>query len=216
MKAIKLRSKYQLLEVIPKCWQHLPCYEVVKAALRSNEKYDALENAIIDENEMTLTYSVLELSDEEYGLKLESEDNLLLEELKKVVVSLEKGAKIKAIGKKGSENYIACQERLYKRKYEIAKGEIEDFSGLLKNEAQDYALTLEQYKALIIQKYEDGSEVFESFLSMIERARIKAIYFIEQKQNHKTKEIIELMNSVSKEMSFLKIQEIMNLILNFK
>ncbi len=216
MKAIKIANEFQIVKEVPREWLKYPIYSVIKKPIRADQKHCLLKDVIVNEDKKTITFTIIELTPVEYDAKLKKEGALLIEDMKSLVSSLEIGAKRIAIGKTGTREYIDTQERIYTRKYKIAKGELLDYNNFIENEATEIGASFEDYKALIIQKYEQGLGVYEGFLSMIERTRSKFLFFVETNKNHKAKELIELMKSIKTNTSVEEIQTIMNVILNYK
>lgn len=216
MKIVKLKNHYQLVKEVPKEWQKLPVYNVIMPTLGVHQKYCEIKDAEINEETNTIILSVVDLTAEQITARNKKEQFIISEQLKEVVATLHLGAKRIAIGKDGTKNYIESQERLYFRKYQIAKGELSDFNNLLQNEAIEFGMTYEAYKSLIIQKYDEGLAAFNMFLSMIERARSKVVYFLDNRQIHKAKEVLILMKSITTETSLEDIQGIMQTIVNYK
>lgn len=216
MKAIKIKNNFQLVKEVPKEWANEELYTVLKTPIRPNQKHCLLSDAIVDETKQTITFFPIDLTELEYQNVLKKEGLFLLEELKNLVCTLELGAKRIAIGKTGSRDYIESQERIYVRKYKVSKGELKDYNHLLEDEANEVGVEFNAYKAMIIEKYEFGFDTFQSFLAMIERARSKTIFFIENNKNYKAKELIELMKSINSETSITEIMTIMTIILNYK
>lgn len=134
--------------------------------------------------------------------------------LKEAVARLEYGAKRKAIGKDGTQEYIETQERIYFRKYQIATNVIPDFGGLIEKEATDFGFSLEDYKALIIQKYEAGKALFDMLTAMIEYARSKALLFVETDNLPKAKQVLQYMNDVEVSNTIEELTEILETIKN--
>lgn len=214
MKAVIINNQIQFIETLPKVWEEKEVYQVVKPPIRPDQKYGEVSNTHINQETKTITIPVIDLTSKEYNEKLVVEGGKLLEELKYLVYDLEEGAKKISIGKDGSKEYIEAQERIYHKKYLIAKGSLPDFNDLLETEAQEQGYTYEEYKDLIISKWEEGNTLFSSFSMMIDRARIKVIDFVEAKKNHKAKVIIDFMKQIKIDTPITEIQVIMNNILN--
>lgn len=98
---------------------------------------------------------------------------ILLDRLQNYSIDLRIRAKASAIGKKGSRDYIFAQVEMYELKYKIAKGIVSGqyFTDLLTNEAIEFGLSIEDFKALIISMYETSEATYQQFLFMIERCR---------------------------------------------
>lgn len=216
MKAIIINNKIQVLSEVPSFWKAKEIYNLVKHPLRVNQKYGEISESVIDEASLTITVPVIDMTTEEYDSLKEKESQELLSELKYVVSDLEEGAKKISIGKDGSKEYIEAQVRIYEKKYKIAKGELPDYGGLIESEAADTGVSFVDYKALIIQKYEQGSDLFNSFSIMIDRSRIKVLVLIENKKNHKARMLLDLMKSIKIDTPITEIQATMNNILNIQ
>lgn len=216
MKAVIIKNKIQVLSEVPSFWKGKTIYSLVKHPLRVNQKYGELSDSAIDHDLLTITIPVIEMTTEEYDSLIEKESQKLLSELKYVVSDLEEGAKKISIGKDGNKEYIEAQVRIYEKKYKIAKGELPDYGGLIESEAADTGVSFTDYKALIIQKYEQGFDLFNSFSIMIDRSRIKVLVLIENKKNHKAKMLLDLMKSVKIDTPVNQIQATMNNILNIQ
>ena len=103
----------------------------------------------------------------------EEKKSIYLERLQDYSIDLRLRAKASAIGKKGSRDYILAQVEMYELKYKIAKGIVSGqyFTDLLTNEAIEFGLSIEDFKALIISMYETAEATYQQFLFMIERCR---------------------------------------------
>ena len=103
----------------------------------------------------------------------EEKKPILLERLQNYSIDLRLRAKASAIGKKGSRDYIFAQVEMYELKCKVAKGIVSGqyFTDLLTNEAIEFGLSIEDFKALIISMYESAEAVYQQFLFMIERCR---------------------------------------------
>lgn len=216
MKAIIIDNAIQVLSEVPFFWKNKKIYNLVKQPLKPNQKYGELSDSIINEESKTITIPVLEMTTEEYDAILVNEGEILLNELKDVVFDLEEGAKKIAIGKDGSKSYIEAQVRIYEKKYKIAKGELPDYSGLIESEAFETGISFADYKQLIIDKYESGEALYNSFTIMIDRSRIKVLNLIESKKNHKARVLLDLMKSIKIDTPIAEIQVTMNTILNIQ
>jgi hypothetical protein len=216
MKAIIIKGVIQIVSEVPVFWKDKQIYEVVKHELRPDQKYGEVSDAVINEETRTITIPVLEMATEEYDAVLEKEGKELLEELKVVVSDLEEGAKKISIAKEGSKEYIEAQVRIYEKKYLIAKGELPDYLGLIESEALEVGVSFADYKALIINKYELGAGLFNSFSIMIDRSRIKTLVFVENKKNHKARMLLDLMKSIKTTTPVNEIQLTMSKIINIQ
>ena len=103
----------------------------------------------------------------------ETQRPILLERLQNYSIDLRLRAKASAIGKKGSRDYIFAQVEMYELKCKVAKGIVSGqyFTDLLTNEAIEFGLSIEDFKALIISMYETAEATYQQFLFMIERCR---------------------------------------------
>ena len=103
----------------------------------------------------------------------EEKKPIYLERLQNYSIDLRVRAKASAIGKKGSRDYIFAQVEMYELKCKVAKGIVSGqyFTDLLTNEAIEFGLSLEDFKALIISMYETAEATYQQFLFMIERCR---------------------------------------------
>ncbi len=216
MKVILLKNRLQILKIIPEIWKDLPNFNLIKKDIRPNQKYGKVNLSCIDNIKKTVTVPIIDLSDEEYQAKLQNEAFEIIESLKDIIATLEVGAKKIAINKDGSRAYIETQERIYERKYKMAKGELLDVNDLLKDEAVEFGYSWDDYKLLIISKYEAGRGAFDLFMSMIERSRSKVLFFLETNKNYKAIEVLELMKSIKTTTPISEILETMNLILKYK
>lgn len=92
-------------------------------------------------------------------------------------------AKAAAIGKTGTDEYIISQQEFYEIKYQqcISTNNSQEIEDLLQNEADEYGITLEQFKALVISRYNEAKEKYNLFMRMIERCRTKIQTLIENK-----------------------------------
>ena len=103
----------------------------------------------------------------------EANKPIYLERLQNYSIDLRLRAKASAIGKKGSRDYIFAQVEMYELKYKIAKGIVSGqyFTDLLTNESAEFGLSIEDFKALIILRYDTAEATYQQFLFMIERCR---------------------------------------------
>lgn len=103
----------------------------------------------------------------------EEKKSIYLERLQNYSIDLLLRAKASAIGKKGSRDYIFAQVEMYELKCKIAKGLVSGqyFTDLLTNEAIEFGLSIEDFKALIILRYDTTEATYQQFLFMIERCR---------------------------------------------
>ena len=103
----------------------------------------------------------------------EEKKPIYLERLQNYSIDLRLRAKASAIGKKGSRDYIFAQVEMYELKCKVAKGIVSGqyFTDLLTNEAIEFGLSIEDFKALIILRYDTSEAVYQQFLFMIERCR---------------------------------------------
>ena len=103
----------------------------------------------------------------------EEKKPIYLERLQNYSIDLRLRAKASAIGKKGSRDYIFAQVEMYELKYKIAKGIVSGqyFTDLLTNESTEFGLSIEDFKALIVLRYETAEATYQQFLFMIERCR---------------------------------------------
>ena len=103
----------------------------------------------------------------------QSNKPIYLERLQNYSIDLRLRAKASAIGKKGSRDYIFAQVEMYELKCKVAKGIVSGqyFTDLLTNEAIEFGLSIEDFKALIILRYDTAEATYQQFLFMIERCR---------------------------------------------
>ena len=103
----------------------------------------------------------------------EEKKPIYLERLQNYSIDLRLRAKASAIGKKGSRDYIFAQVEMYELKCKVAKGIVSGqyFTDLLTNEAIEFGLSIEDFKALIILRYDTAEATYQQFLFMIERCR---------------------------------------------
>jgi hypothetical protein len=103
----------------------------------------------------------------------EEKKHIYLERLQNYSIDLRLRAKASAIGKKGSRDYIFAQVEMYELKCKVAKGIVSGqyFTDLLTNEAIEFGLSIEDFKALIILRYDTAEATYQQFLFMIEICR---------------------------------------------
>ena len=120
-----------------------------------------------------VTKEVVEMNEAEIEGILNLNKETFLTKLQQYSIDLRLRAKASAIGKKGSRDYILAQVEMYELKYKIAKGLISGqyFTDLLTNESAEFGLSIEDFKALIILRYETAEATYQQFLFMIERCR---------------------------------------------
>ena len=101
--------------------------------------------------------------------------------LQELVAYLRIRSKACVMEKEGSSKYIFSQVEFYELKYNVAKGNIinQVILDLIENEAVEYGLSLNDFKALIINKFEYAKNEYEVFLFMVERCRTKIQTLIE-------------------------------------
>jgi len=101
--------------------------------------------------------------------------------LQNTVTDLRLRAKGAAIGKSGANGYILAQVEFYEIKYQqcISENNSQEIEYLLQNEAEEFGITLEQFKALVILRYEEARDKYNLFMRMIERCRTKIQTLIE-------------------------------------
>lgn len=215
MKAVKINNNYQVVKEVPREWLDKEVYDVFIKEIGENQKQAPVNEWVVNEDLKTIEIPVLDLTEKEIDKKNNGISKVITDELNSLIASLEVGAKKISIGKEGTREYIETQERIYFRKYQIAKGFVDDYNNLIADEAKEFGYTVTEYKDLIIYKYELGLNMFNAFLSMIERARSKALFLIESKNYKKAREIIALMGEVKTETPVEEIQKIMSEILNY-
>ena len=115
-------------------------------------------------------FELIEATPEEIA---EEKKPIYLERLQNYSVDLRLRAKASAIGKKGSRDYIFAQVEMYELKCKVAKGIVSGqyFTDLLTNEAIEFGLSIEDFKALIILRSDTAEATYQQFLNMIERCR---------------------------------------------
>jgi len=126
---------------------------------------------------------------------------IFMEKLQETVVDLVFRAEKAAIDKTGSEKYIKAQIDLYKIKYRVALGEIQNAAveALIRNEANEFGVDYAAFCELIIWMYETSLALFEKFQFMIERCRTKIQTLIENRLWIETEiafSIVETLNNV--------------------
>jgi len=106
---------------------------------------------------------------------------IYIEKLQTIVTDLRIRAKGAAIGKSGTNGYVLAQVEFYEIKYQqcVSANNSQEIEDLLQNEADEYGITLEQFKALVISRYEEAREKYNLFMRMIERCRTKIQTLIE-------------------------------------
>jgi hypothetical protein len=135
-----------------------------------------------------------------------------MEQLQKVVSDLRIRAKGAAIGKTGTNAYILAQVEFYEIKNEqcLNTNNPQEVEDLLQNEADEYGITLEQFKALVISRYNDAKEKYNLFMRMIERCRTKIQTLIE---NNNWENVETAFGYVSSLNNVEQAQQVMNDIL---
>lgn len=90
-------------------------------------------------------------------------------------------AECMAVDKNGDSDYIKAQRESYERKYKVAIGETVNTSILaaITKEAEDLGIDLETLKSVIIQKYDDASEVYWGQISLNESCRTRITTHVE-------------------------------------
>ncbi|QHB40926.1 hypothetical protein stinky91_gp064 [Flavobacterium phage vB_FspS_stinky9-1] len=135
----------------------------------------------------------------------ESEVKNLTERINKAFTLLRQRALASSIGKSITFgfDYIKEQSEQYTYKYEVAIGNVQDsfVNAMIDNEANDFGITSEQMRQLIIDRYLQGKTLFIGYTSMIERARTKALTMIEISDFDKAEQITIMMENVPTEMS---------------
>ena len=135
----------------------------------------------------------------------EIESKNLTERINKAFTLLRQRALASSIGKPISFgfDYIKEQSEQYTYKYEVAIGNIQDafVNDMIDNEANDFGITPEQMRQLIIDRYLQGKGLFIAYTSMIERARTKALTMIEISDFDKAEQITLMMENVPTEMT---------------
>ena len=108
--------------------------------------------------------------------------------------------------------YIKEQADQYKYKYAVANGDIVDVSMMasIEDEAQDFGITAEQMKLLIIDRFLQGQSAYLFFTGMIERGRTKALTKLEALDFESTEAIIVLMENVPEVLSIEDAQALNN------
>ncbi len=129
----------------------------------------------------------------------------LTNRINKAFTLLRQRALASSIGKSISFgfDYIKEQSDQYTCKYEVAIGNVSDsfVNAMIDNEANDFGITSEQMRQLIIDRYLQGKGVFMAYTSMIERARTKALTMIEISDFEKAEQITLMMENVPTEMT---------------
>ena len=208
--AVKLYPK------LPTVWQggYADFYPVEYPILKQYQRYLPLKkDCFLADLEVWLV-RVQDFTPEEIAQIITRQNIAFMELLKTAVARLEYGAKRKAIGKEGSQQYIETQERIYLRKYQIATNTIPDTGGLIEAEAADFGFSLEAYKKLIIKKYEGGKALFDMLTAMIEYARSKALLFVETNNLPKANEVLHYMDEVAVSNTLEELTEVLTAIKN--
>lgn len=129
----------------------------------------------------------------------------LTNRINKAFTLLRQRALASSIGKSISFgfDYIKEQSDQYTYKYEVAIGNVQDafVNAMIDNEANDFGITSEQMRQLIVDRYLQGKGVFMAYTSMIERARTKALTMIEISDFDKAEQITNMMENVPTEMT---------------
>lgn len=156
------------------------------------------------------------------GLSIEEKDNLktnsYLLKLQTVVSELCDKAEAKAIGKTGSKEYVISQRKFYENKYDYAKGTFldQDTEDRLAVETSKFNasyglnLTVEDFKQLIIYRFDDSKFLFQKYMMMIETGRTAIQTLIENKHWEKVEQAFVLIETLENENQ----NEIMDNILN--
>lgn len=108
--------------------------------------------------------------------------------------------------------YIKEQADQYKYKYAVANGDIIDASMMasIEDEAQDFGITPQEMKDLIIERFLQGQSAYLFFTGMIERGRTKALTKLEALDFESTEAIIVLMENVPEVLSMEDAQALNN------
>lgn len=95
-------------------------------------------------------------------------------------------------------DYIKEQSEQYRDKYHVAKGIVVNpvVSQMIADESKDFGITEEEMKAMIVQRFEAGENAYLQFTAMIERARTKALTFVENNDLPKAEIVISIMENV--------------------
>jgi hypothetical protein len=95
-------------------------------------------------------------------------------------------------------DYIKEQSEQYRDKYHVAKGTIVNtlVSQMIADESNDFGITEEQMKAMIVQRFEAGENAYLQFTAMVERGRTKALTFVENNDFQKAETVISIMETV--------------------
>lgn len=138
----------------------------------------------------------------------------LTNRINKAFTLLRQRALASSIGKSISFGfeYIKEQSEQYTYKYEVAIGNIQDafVNNMIDHEANDFGITSEQMRQLIIDRYLQGKGLFIGYTSMIERARTKALTMIEISDFDKAEQITLMMENVPTEMTLEDAQTLTN------
>lgn len=108
--------------------------------------------------------------------------------------------------------YIKEQADQYRYKYAVANGDIVDANMMasIEDEAQDFGITAEQMKQLIIERFLQGQSAYLFFTGMIERGRTKALTKLELLDFESAEEIVILMENVPEVLSMEDAVELNN------
>jgi len=109
-------------------------------------------------------------------------------------------------------DYIKEQADQYKYKYAVANGDIIDASMMasIEDEAQDFGITDQQMKDLIIDRFLQGQSAYLFFTGMIERGRTKALTKLEALDFESAEAIVVLMENVPEVLSMEDAQALNN------
>lgn len=108
--------------------------------------------------------------------------------------------------------YIKEQADQYKYKYAVANGDIVDVNMMasIEDEAQDFGITSQRMKELIIERFLQGQSDYLFFTGMIERGRTKALTKLEALDFESTEAIVVLMENVPEVLSMEDAQALNN------
>jgi len=156
------------------------------------------------------------LTVEEINIK-DAESYML--KLQNLVSNLCDIAEAKAIGKNGSKEYIASQRKFYENKYDYAKGNFidQDTEARLVIETEKFNasyginIAIEDFKQLIIYRYDDSKLMYQKYMMMIETGRTATQTLIENKEWQKADEAFLLIEKLENEN---QATETINSILN--
>lgn len=146
------------------------------------------------------------------GEESEITSKVYIETLKSFFVKNRLKAMSLVIDKQGDESYISAQRESYENKYKVAKGDIVNSVVVanLQLEADDLGISLQDLKAVVIQKYETARNVYERILALNESCRTRIQTHLENGLIEKVKACLELYPNIVCEDFESKVTELMS------